>query len=161
MNIGLTTLAYYTYELHHGLSNTVNLTTKYLRKRGVDVTIHTTRVKGQPESEEFMGIQIRRFPFVRFLREWTVSPLLMDYLKRGGFDIIHSFYYGYFPTQAGFWAAGSLGVPYIMTPSYQNLQFSAVKTSLRGLSVSFPRTGMRRGSCARLLISGASSCLAL
>lgn len=133
MNIGITTLAYFTYELHLGLSNTVYLISKYLREKNAEVSIHTPLHKGQKTEEEFMGIKIRRFPFVKVLGEWTLSLDLLRALRFGGFDIIHSFYYGYYPTQAGFMAAKSAEIPYVMTPSYQNLQFSLVKTNLMNL----------------------------
>ncbi len=131
MKIGISSTAFLPYEHNRGISNTVYLITRVLRdKFGVDVSVCTPRSKGMKEQENFNGVEIRRFPFVRVLTDWTVSAGLVNALKTGGFDLIHSFHYGYFPATAGFIAAKSSKVPHVLTTSYHPGQSTMVKNAM-------------------------------
>ncbi len=131
MKIGISSTAFFPYERNLGISNTVFLITKVFRDRfGLDVSIYTPEAKGMKKEEEFNGIKIKRFPFVRVLSDWTVSTGLLGALRKDGFDLIHSFHYGYFPATAGFLAAKSAKVPHVLTTSYHPGQSSVLKSTM-------------------------------
>jgi len=134
MKIGISTTAFFPYEHNLGISNTVYLITKVLREKyAIDVSVYTPGTKDMEKKEEFNGIEIKRFPFRRVLTDWTISTSLFNALKTGGFDLIHSFHYGYFPATAGFFAAKSVKLPHILTTSYHPGQSTLLKSSMMKL----------------------------
>ena len=134
MKIGISTTAFFPYEHNLGISNTVYLITKVLREENdIDVSVYTPGTKDMKKEEEFNGIKIKRFPFRRVLTDWTVSTGLFNALKTGGFDLIHSFHYGYFPATAGFFAAKSAKLPHILTTSYHPGQSTVLKSAMMKL----------------------------
>lgn len=134
MKIGISSTAFFPYERNLGISNTVYLITKVLRdKYDLDVSVYTPGTKEMKREEEFNGIKIKRFPFVRVLKDWTVSSGLVNALKTGKFELVHSFHYGYFPATAGFLAAKSTKVPHVLTTSYHPGQSTLLKSALMGL----------------------------
>lgn len=131
MKIGISSTAFFPYEHNLGISNTVYLITKVFRdKFGLDVSVYTPAAQGAKKEEEFNGVEIRRFPFFRLLTDWTLSTGLLNALKSGGFDVIHSFHYGYFPATAGFLAAKSINAPHILTTSYHPGQSTVLKSAM-------------------------------
>lgn len=131
MRIGISTTAFFPYEHNLGISNTVFLITRVLREKyGADVSVYCPGTKDMKPAEEYNGIDIRRFPFVRVMGDWTVSRSMVNALKTGGFDLIHSFHYGYFPATAGFLAAKSTKAPHVLTTSYHPGQSTLLKSSM-------------------------------
>lgn len=129
--VGISATAFFPYEHNLGISNTLYLTTKVFREKfDADVSVYVPGTKKMKKEEEFNGIKIKRFPFFRLLTDWTVSTPLFRALKAGGFDIIHSYHYGYFPATAGFFAAKAGGVPHILTTSYHPGQATLLKSSM-------------------------------
>ncbi|MEK9195526.1 MAG: hypothetical protein AAB975_04060, partial [Patescibacteria group bacterium] len=91
MKIGISATAFFPYEHNLGISNTLYLTTKVFRdKFGLDVSVYVPGTKNMKKAEELNGIKIRRFPLFRVFTDWTVSTQLLNALKSGGFDLIHS-----------------------------------------------------------------------
>lgn len=134
MKIGISSTAFFPYEHNLGISNTVFLLTKVFREKyDLDVSVYTPGTKGMKKEEEFNGIEIKRFPFRRVFTDWTVSTGLLNALKTGGFDLIHSFHYGYFPATAGFFAAKLTKVPHVLTPTYHPSQSTLLKSSMMRL----------------------------
>ncbi|MBI2075745.1 MAG: glycosyltransferase family 4 protein [Candidatus Aenigmarchaeota archaeon] len=134
MKIGISATAFFPYEHNLGISNTLYLTTKVLRdKFDLDVSVYVPGTKEMKKEEEFNGIRIRRFPFFRVLTDWTVSAGLLNALKSDGFDLIHSYHYGYFPATAGFLAARSTKVPHVLTTSYHPGQSTLLKSVMMRL----------------------------
>ncbi len=134
MRIGISATAFFPYEHNLGISNTLYLTTKVFRdKFDLDVSVYVPGTEHMKKEEEFNGIKIKRFPFFRVLTDWTVSTGLLKALKTGGFDLIHSFHYGYFPATAGFLAAKSARVPHVLTTSYHPGQTTRLKSAMMRL----------------------------
>lgn len=134
MKIGISSTALFPYERNLGISNTVYLITKVLRdKYNLDVSVYTPGTKDMKKEEDFNGIKIKRFPFVRILTDWTVSIGLLNALKTDGFDLIHSFHYAYFPATAGFLAAKASKVPHVLTTSYHPGQSTPLKSTMMRL----------------------------
>lgn len=132
--IGISATAFFPYEHNLGISNTLYLTTKVFREKfDLDVSVYVPGTKGMKKEEQFNGISIKRFPFVRVLTDWTVSTALINALKSGGFDMIHSYHYGYFPATAGFLAAKSNKSPHVLTTSYHPGQSTLLKSALMKL----------------------------
>lgn len=132
--IGISATAFFPYEHNLGISNTLYLTTKVFREKfDLDVSVYVPGTKGMKKEEQFNGISIRRFPFVRILADWTVSTALINALKSSGFDMIHSYHYGYFPATAGFLASKSNKSPHVLTTSYHPGQSTLLKSALMKL----------------------------
>lgn len=131
MRIGIVTTAIFREECALGISNTVNLISRYIvKKYDAEITVFTPEVRGYPSIEEFGGFGVERFPFKRFMTDWTISPAMFSEIKKKDLDIIHSFHYGYFPATAGFLTAKAKNIPHIFTTSYHPSQSSAKKRFL-------------------------------
>jgi len=134
MRIAISTNAIFGDELNLGISNTINLIARHMaEKYHADITAFTPEVRGYPNVEEFDDIRIERYPFKRFMTDWTIAPAMITQMKKRNFDIIHSFYYGYFPVTAGFLASRWKSIPHMITPTYHPTQSTPLKISMMRL----------------------------
>ena len=78
--------------------------------------------------EKYENIEIRRLPYIN--KQYPLTPSML-YVKRG-FDLIHSFHYGYFSSVAGMINSLISGKPHIFTTAYHPPVRRSVSRSIYG-----------------------------
>ena len=137
MRIAIPTTTFFPEETVNGITNTVMLISRWLVKKGHDVTVFAPlekvpdalrRHSSQPRSTEMLpekevidGINIVR---IKTKFEYKYTSELTNLIKNNTPDVVHSFHYGYYPATAGFNAANDMKIPHIFTTSYHNIRMS-------------------------------------
>lgn len=115
MKIGVFTTTFVPHHFKLGISNVAYLTVRNLiKKYECDVDVYSLQLPGHKNTEKLKNLRIFRFPF-RTAHQISMKMLTA---KKNGFDIVHSFHYGYFPSYVGLRTAKKSGIPHAFTPAY-------------------------------------------
>ncbi len=131
MRIAITTTTFLSEEATNGITNTVMLLSREFVKKGHDVKIFAPKVPNNlPAQETIDGIDVMR---INTKLEFKYARNFIRDIKEFKPDIVHSFHYAYYPSNAGFSAAKSLKIPHILTPSYHKTRMSKISSVFMGL----------------------------